>query len=522
MKPTVKWDAAAASHLLSRTSFGGTPRRAEQLAARELPDVVAALIEEAKTAPTPAKPGWVKEPWVNTERVYPETTAAERMENHRKAGERQTRERNELRCWWLDHMIRTAAPLREVMTLFWHGHFTTEARRMFVAQPLYTQNAALRTHALGNFRELLGAVTLDAAMLMYLNVEDSDAKKPNENFARELLELFTVGIGNYGERDIKEIARALTGWTLDAPEGTKKRPLVADAPRGFCRDGLVATFVKDRHDGGEKSVLGKTGKFGVEEVLDIVASHPATARFISAKLIAYFGASDPKNDLRDRMAATFGRTKGDIAAVVEVLLTAPEFFARESRGTLIKSPVHLLVGTCRLLNLDVTATPSLAQVTAAMGQELFNPPNVKGWPGGRDWISSGTLAVRYHLPEALFDGAEPAGFEPLAPDLVLPLPADPEARRRLLATLADLDKKRREERKKDGLKVTFDPAKALDGASPDKPDTLVAAVVAKLFVVAPRPDAVAALADAVSAAAPADRVKVACRLALTTPEYQLA
>jgi uncharacterized protein (DUF1800 family) len=522
MKPTVTWDAAAASHLLSRTEFGGTPKRAEQLAARPLSDVVAVMIEEAKSALAPAKPGWVKEPWVNTERVYPETTPMERMENHRKAGERQTRERNELRCWWLDHMIRTPAPLREVMTLFWHGHFTTEAKRMFVAQPLYTQNVALRTHAMGNFRELLEAVALDAAMMMYLNMEDSDAKKPNENFARELLELFTVGIGNYGEKDIKEIARALTGWTLDAPPGTPKRPTVADSPRVFCRDGLVPTFVKEKHDAGTKTVLGKTGKFGVKEVLDVVAAHPATAKFISAKLIAYFGASDPKNELRDRMAAKFGQTKGDIAATVTVLFTSPEFFAKESRGTVIKSPVHLLVGTCRLLNLDVTATPSLAQVTAAMGQELFNPPNVKGWPGGRDWISSGALAVRYHLPEALFDGKEPAGFEPLATDRNFALPADEKARRELLARIHEFDRKRRDERKKDGFKVTFDPAKALDGAVPEKAEALVAALAAKLFVVAPRPDTTAALTEVVKDAPAAERVKLACRLILTTPEYQLA
>ena len=521
MKLAVTWDAAAASHLLSRTEFGVTPKRAEQLAARPLSDIVSVLIEEAKRVPAPTKPAWVKEPWVNTERVYPETTPMERMENHRKAGERQTRERNELRCWWLDHMIRTPAPLREVMTLFWHGHFTTEAKRMFVAQPLYTQNIALRKHALGNFRELLEAVTIDAAMMMYLNMEDSDAKKPNENFARELLELFTVGIGNYGEKDIKEVARALTGWTLDAPEGTKKRPLVADAPRSFCRDGLVPTFVKEKHDAGEKTALGKSGKFGVKEVLDIVADHPATARFISTKLIAYFGATDPKNELRDRMAAKFGQTKGDIAATVTVLLTSPEFFAKESRGTLIKSPVHLLVGTCRLLNLDVTATPSLAQVTAAMGQELFNPPNVKGWPGGRDWISSGTLAVRYHLPEALFDGKEPGGFEPIATDRNFALPADEKARRELIARIQDFDKKRREERKKDGFKVTFEPTKALDGAVPEKAEALVAALTAKLFVVVPRPDTTAALIEVVKDAPAAERVKLACRLILTTPEYQL-
>ena len=522
MKPTVTWDAAAAAHLLSRTEFGGTTKRAEQLAARSLTDVVSVLIEEAKRVPAPAKPAWVKEPWVNTERVYPETTPMERMENHRKTGQRQAAERDQLRAWWLDHMIRTPAPLREVMTLFWHGHFTTEAKRMFVAQPLYTQNVALRTHALGNFRDLLEAVTLDAAMMMYLNMEDSDAKKPNENFARELLELFTLGIGNYSEKDIKEIARALTGWTLDAPPGTPKRPTVPDAPRAFCRDGLVPTFIPEKHDAGEKTVLGKTGRFGVKDVLDIVAAHPATARFISTKLIAYFGATDPKNALRDRMAAEFTKTKGDIAAVLTVLLTSPEFFAKESRGTLIKSPVHLLVGTCRLLNLDVTATPSLAQVTAAMGQELFNPPNVKGWPGGRDWISAGTLAVRYHLPEALFDGKEPAGFEPIATDRNFALPADEKARRDLIARIQEFDRKRREERKKDGFKVTFDPAKVFDGKVPEKVEVLVDALLARLLVVNPRPNTRAALLDAVNPAAPAERAKLACRLILMTPEYQLA
>lgn len=522
MKPVVTWDASAASHLLSRTHFGGTPKQGEQFAARPLSDIVEHLIEEAKLAAAPPKPSWVRDPWVNTERVYPETTPMERMENHRKAGERQTRERNELRCWWLDQMIRTPAPLREVMTLFWHGHFTTEAKRMFVAQPLYTQNAAQRTHALGKFRDLLEAMTLDAAMMMYLNMEDSNAKKPNENFARELLELFTVGIGNYGEKDIKEVARALTGWTLDAPEGAKKRPTVADAGRSFCRDGLVPTFVKEKHDAGEKTILGKTGKFGAKEVLDIVAAHPATAKFVCGKMVAYFGVSDPKNELRARMTASFTKSDGDIAQVVSILLTAPEFYAAESRGTLIKSPVHLLVGTCRVLNLDVTATPSLAQLTAAMGQELFNPPNVKGWPGGRDWISAGTLAVRYHLPEALFDGKEPDGFEPIATDRNFALPADDKARRELIARIQDFDKKRRAERKKDGFKVAFDPAKALDGAVPDKAEPLVDTLMARMVVVPPRAETRTALVEAVAVAPADERVALACRLILTTPEYQLA
>jgi len=170
----------------------------------------------------------------------------------------------------------------------------------------------------------------------------------------------------------------------------------------------------------------------------------------------------------------------------------------------------------------VTATPSLAQVTAAMGQELFNPPNVKGWPGGRDWISSGTLAVRYHLPEALFDGKEPAGFEPIATDRNFALPADESARRDLLKRLKEFDAKRREERKKDGFKVAFDSAKVFDGPVPEKAGALVDALLARLTVVAPRADTRATLVEAVDKASPADPVKLACRLILMTPEYQLS
>jgi hypothetical protein len=296
---------------------------------------------------------------------------------------------------------------------------------------------------------------------------------------------------------------------------------VADAPRAFCRDGLVPTFVKEKHDNGEKTVLGKTGRFGVKEVLDIVSAHPATAKFVSSKLLAFFGVADPKNELRDRAAEAL-TAKGNIASALTVLLTSPEFFAKESRGTLIKSPVHLLVGTCRLLALDVTATPSLAQVTAAMGQELFNPPNVKGWPGSRDWISSGTLAVRYHLPEALFDGNEPAGFEPLATDRFFALPADEKARRDLIARIQAADRQRKDERKKGGFKVTFDPTKAAGGKVPEKAEELVEALLARLLAITPRTDTKAALVDAVNRVEPAERVKLACRLILTTPEYQLA
>lgn len=517
------WNLSAACHLLSRTSFGGTPEQARRLADEPLNAVVDRLIAEAVAAQPPAPPAWVRNPWINTERVYPETTAEERRENHRQTSQRQIRERNDLRCWWLHQMMTCPAPLRELMTLFWQGHFTTEARRMNISQALYQQNAVWRRQALGSFPELLHAVAFDAGMMIYLNLEGSDAAQPNENFARELLELFTLGIGNYTERDIKEIARALTGWTLDAPPGTEKRPVVADAPRSFCRDGLVATFVPEKHDVGSKSILGRTGTFGARDVLDLVAAHPATAGFISDKLIAFFGVNDPQHDLQRRMAQAFMQSKGDIASILKILFTSPEFYSPESRGTLIKSPVHLLVGTCRLLNLEVTPTPSLAQVTAAMGQELFNPPNVKGWPGGRDWISAGTLAVRYHLPEVLFDGEQPEGFGPIAADRNFALPDDRQKRKELIDRLLKFHRDRQTEAAKAGFQVAFDAEKACGGTIPPTPDLLVETLLTRMLVVSPRPETVAVLEEAVRRVAAAEeRVRLAARLILMTPEFQLA
>lgn len=522
MMKSITWDTTAAAHLLSRTGFGGPPGAAVQLASRPLPDAVDLLLTKAVQSAPPPVPDWVKDPWVNTERVYPETTREQRSENHRTTRARYSVERDHLRTWWLDQMITTSAPLAEVMTLFWHGHFTTEARRSGLSQALYEQNVKQRRHAFGNFRELLRAMTLDAAMMQYLDMEGSEASSPNENYARELLELFTVGIGNYAERDIKEIARALTGWVCDAPPGTPKRPVPPDTSRTFSRDGLVPTFQPKLHDDGVKTVLGKTGRFGVDEVLDIVAAHPATARFISGKLIAFFEAADPHGEVRDRMAEAFAAHRGEITPVLRVLLTSPDFYANASRGNLIKSPVHLLVGSCRLLNLKVTPTPSLARVTAAMGQELFNPPNVKGWPGGRDWISAGTLAVRYHLPEALFDSKEPAGLEPLSFERNFALPADEKERKALINRIQSFHQKRLAERREGGLKVAFEPSRIFEGAIPTDPAELTNSLLRRLLVVSPRAVTRSAIVDTLKGIDPNIRPEIAARLILTTPEYQLA
>ena len=517
------WDAKSAAHLLSRAGFGGTPREVARLAALSREEAVDLLLREAAEAPTPERPEWVRDPWINTERRYADTTREQAAETHRETRRRYASELNSLRSWWLGHMLRTAAPLREVMTLFWHGHFATATGKVMISQAIYQQNASLREHALGNFRDQLGAVTRDPAMMMYLDLEGSDKSRPNENYARELYELFTVGIGHYTEADIKETARALTGWTLDAPRGTPRKGQDApDTPRDFARDGLVSTFQPEHADAGVKTIFGQSGRFGLEDVLDLVARREATGRFLAGKLIAYFGVVDPDGELRDRLADVYAEQGGEIVPILRALFTSPIFDSEASRGSAIKGPVHLLVGACRQLELEVEPTPTLAGLTAAMGQELFNPPNVKGWPGGKAWIGAGTLAVRYHLPEALFEGREPAGLEPLGFNRFLALPRDPAQRQAMMGRMEGAMAERRAERKKEGIKSHFRAEAIFPDGAPASPDALVDALLERLVVAPPRPALRPALIAACEAADPADRPAVVARLILASPEYQMA
>lgn len=517
------WDLNAAAHLLSRAGFGGTPEETARLASMPLEKAVDHLLDEADRAVSPERPAWVKDPWVNTERRYADTTREQAAEGHRTTRRRYAAEMNELRSWWLAHMIATPTPLREVMTLFWHGHFATATSKVMISQAIYQQNETFRRLALGSFRTLLREVTLDPAMLMYLDLEDSDKAKPNENYAREFFELFTLGIGHYTELDIKATARALTGWTLAGPRGTGQgRATAADTPRDFARDGLVATFVPERRDDGSKTILGETGHFELDDVVALVSRQDALARFLAAKLTDYFGAVDPRGELQARMATAFQDSRGEIREVLRVLFTAPEFYSEASRGSLIKSPIRLLVGACRQLDLDVTATPSLAQLTAAMGQELFNPPNVKGWPGGRTWIGAGTLAVRYHLATALLDSKEPAGLDPVGFNRFLAVPRDTNQGAAMIARLEGAMAERSSERKKAGLKCQFRADALFPQGLPADPATLVDNLLSRLVVTTVRPSARDALIKACAQTRPEDRPILVARLILTSPEYQLA
>lgn len=518
------WDEAAARHLLSRACFGGTPEQARELAALPLEKAVDRLLDEAIAARSYPRPDWVRDVWVNTLRRYADMPREEYLVTFRRASTRNDEELADLKARWLQHMVHTDAPLRERMTLFWHGHFTSATSKMFaVTQAFYQQNETWRKHALGNFREFLEAVTLDPGMLIYLDLEESNRDNPNENYARELMELFALGVGNYTEKDIREMARALTGWTLDAPRGTIKpdRPTNPETARSMRRDGLVPTFVPDRHDGGIKTIFGKTGNFGVEEALDLVVSHPACAGYISSRLIEDFGAYDPGGTLRARMARAFVDGHHELRPVVKTLLTAPEFYAPQARGNRVKSPIRLLVGACRDLGLQGEMSATLAQAIVPYGQELFNPPTVKGWPGGNEWITATTLALRQRLPEVLLDGKPLSGTEPLGRLRGTLIPRDPIEGAKVIRRLLDLDAEKSRLVTTSGSGPRFDPGRLAAGKDLEDPGRLVDHLLARLLVVRPRPVTREAVVQACEAVPAEERVALAVRLILASPEYQV-
>jgi uncharacterized protein (DUF1800 family) len=268
------------------------------------------------------------------------------------------------------------------MTLFWHNHFATSQQKVVRSQAMWNQHLLLREHALGNFGQLLHAVAKDPAMLVYLDGANSRKEAPNENFAREVMELFTLGEssqgggdGRYTEADIREAARAFTGWSVEPGAGEFR-------------------FRPAFHDSGMKTVLGQSGPLDGDAVLDILLQQDAAARFIVGKLWKEFVSPEPDAQEVARIARLFKGSGYDIGAVLRELFLSDAFWARDNRAALIKSPVDLVVGVVRQMGIPVADALPLALKTAQLGQNLLAPPNVKGWPGQEDWINAGTLVER--------------------------------------------------------------------------------------------------------------------------------
>lgn len=306
-----------------------------------------------------------------------------------------------LKAWWLYRIVYGPDPLREKLTLFWHGHFATSNRKVENVPMMLAQNELLRRRALGTFSELLAGMVSDPAMLVWLDGAGSKKEKPNENFGREFLELFTLGIGNYTEKDVREAARAFTGWTIVGTEGRPYDALMPRRDRGMENIGTEGLFSEARHDTGEKTFLKQAGNWNAADVIRITLNQPACAEFLCRKLYRYFVREDrePTAELLKPLAAELREHGYDVGHIVKIILSSQHFYDPAVRRQRIKSPVEWSAGLLRVLEVP-RADARMLVLTAAcdrQGQELFQPPNVKGWDGGKAWLNSLTLLHRGNL-----------------------------------------------------------------------------------------------------------------------------
>ncbi|MFT3936943.1 MAG: DUF1800 domain-containing protein [Chitinophagaceae bacterium] len=285
-----------------------------------------------------------------------------------------------LNLTWLSQMINSQQQLREKMSLFWHGHFATRTINIFYQQKLLD---TIRTNALGNFGDLLRSVSKSASMINFLNNNQNRKGHPNENFAREVMELFTLGRGNYTENDIKESARAFTGWGANLNGEFVFRPRL--------------------HDDGQKSFLGKSGNFDGDDILKILLEQKQTARFITRKIYRYFVNTDEDNEKIEWLANRFYQHY-NIEKLMTDIFTSDWFYSEKNIGARIKSPVELIVGIRRILPMQIENEASQLLLQRLLGQVLFYPPNVAGWPGGKNWIDSSTLMMRLRIPQLIYAG----------------------------------------------------------------------------------------------------------------------
>ena len=291
----------------------------------------------------------------------------------------------ELRANWIGRMVQTGRPLLEKMVLFWHGLLVSGFPDTRVAEHMAIQLDLFRRMATGNFKELVLAISRDPAMLSYLDNNSNRKGRPNENYARELLELFTMGIGNYAEQDIKEAARAFTGWTF--------------AGNDFA-------FQRNQHDDGLKTFLGRTGNWDGGDIINIIFEQPATARFLPRRLWEFFAYLGPEESLLEELAGAFRRSNWEVKPVLRTIFQSEGFYSERALRAQIKSPAQLVVGAVRLTGAEIPEL-GLARAMDLMGQALLYPPNVGGWPKGQGWVNTATMLVRYNFSNLLVSGTMP-------------------------------------------------------------------------------------------------------------------
>ncbi|MFC6312506.1 DUF1800 domain-containing protein [Paraburkholderia dipogonis] len=378
-------DADDARFFLTRVGFAPDSAELAQYIGLTRAQAVDKVLASARTEAVTPLPDWVLEP-IPTRETKKTWTDDQRRDEQRLRAQRYEL----LRSWWVREMLTTPSPLTERMTLFWHNHFTSGQDKVPYPQQMALQNMLLRRDALGNFGELLHDVAKDPAMLQYLDGASNRKGKPNENFAREVMELFTLGEGHYTQRDVSEAARAYTGWSLDP-------------------DTQAYVWRANQHDDGERTVLGETGAFDGDQVLDILLARPETATFVTSKLWREFVSDTPDLARIEPIAARFRASHYDIKVALRGVFLSDAFWDDGNRGVLVKSPAEFVAGTLRAFDIGYDNTAPFASQIRTLGENLFYPPNVKGWPGGTTWINSSTLLARKQFVEQLFRATEAAG-----------------------------------------------------------------------------------------------------------------
>ncbi len=397
--PSANWNYDTAAHLLERAGFGGMPTQIQTLAEMGAAEAVAYLVRfDASTnshlsafdhsgihdpglepfpPSRPATTSLAKETGealgirvkpTGNRRLQPVVNKffywlrASRLETERVA------------YWWANRMVSSETPLQEKMALFWHGHYAVNEGKVRDYRKLLNELELFHAMGTGSFRDLMLAVAQDPGMLAFLDAGVNVKGAPNENFAREIMELFTMGVGNYSEGDIREAARAFTGWNF------------VD---------LEFVFNEDLHDDGVKTFLGRTGNFDGEDIIDIIMEQPVTAEYIAGKLYRFFVRDNLSPALQSKLGSVFRNADYEISALLETVFLSRDFYSQASVGTHIKSPVELAVSTYRKLGLnEAPGAPDFNRSTGALGQTLFRPPTVAGWAGGRSWITPGLLLAR--------------------------------------------------------------------------------------------------------------------------------
>lgn len=397
------WDFIKARHLADRAGFGASPSAIERLRSLPVDRAVSDFVDFERYPESGDAPDWlIRSSELQQQRKelqremksipaagMDEQERADFREKQRKKIQEFRRERVKdiarLKFWWISRMRDSARPLQEKMALFWHGHFATSAEKVKSPFANYQLNELFRNAAVGNFKLLTYQVGCSPAMMIYLDNLRSRKEHPNENWARELMELYTIGQGHYTEHDIKEAARAFTGWTTD---------------------GDTFIYRARLHDDGAKVFMGERGNLNGNDIFDILFHRPEVAEFICEKIWSFFAYADPEPEIVAGLAETLRRHGYDLRPMLRQLFLSEAFYSERAIGTQIKSPAQLVVSMARQLDVrwDPLVVGYLLHSLRRMGQDLFFPPNVKGWPGDRAWIDAGTLMVRYNLSNFVVNG----------------------------------------------------------------------------------------------------------------------